>query len=181
MLAQYPADDLRLAKYFKNTVGRQTSPSAKEYSIYTPFKWKNNSATVYSNAFRISEAYLNRAEAYAVSGETNKALADLNELRENRMKAGAAPLVIDPEGIVTTVRKERRRELALKVSGGLICVDMVVRLCNIHIAPKQLKAREISSNCKIKELMYCRYPRVNEIGIRRLKHSSVRIANLLNN
>ncbi|WP_342381913.1 RagB/SusD family nutrient uptake outer membrane protein [Bacteroides ovatus] len=114
LLAQYPADDLRLAKYFKNTVGRQTSPSTKEYSIYTPFKWKNNSATVYSNAFRISEAYLNRAEAYAVSGETNKALADLNELRENRMKAGAAPLVIVPEGIVATVRKERRRELAFE-------------------------------------------------------------------
>ena len=114
LLALYSADDLRLVRYFKNTVGRQTSPSAKEYRFYTPFKWKSNSATVYSNAFRISEAYLNRAEAYAVSGNINKALADLNELRDNRMKQGADPLVIDPEGIVATVRKERRRELAFE-------------------------------------------------------------------
>ena len=79
LLAQYPADDLRLAKYFKNTVGRQTSPSAKEYSIYTPFQMEKSTQLRLFECLPYSEAYLNRAEAYAVSGETNKALADLND------------------------------------------------------------------------------------------------------
>ena len=63
---------------------------------------------------RISEAYLNRAEAFAELGNTNKALADLNELRENRMKPGTPPLAVEEDGIVATVRKERRRELAFE-------------------------------------------------------------------
>lgn len=114
LIEQYAADDLRLTSFFKHTVGSQTRPTKKEYSLYTPRKWSTVSPTVYSYAFRISEAYLNRAEAYAELGNTNKALADLNELRESRMKAGAAPLAIDNDGIVSTVRKERRRELAFE-------------------------------------------------------------------
>ena len=107
-------DDLRLTNYFKNTIGNQTRPTNKQYSVYTPIKWTKNSATVYANALRISEAYLNRAEAFAELGNTNKALADLNELRENRMKPGTPPLAVDEDGIVATVRKERRRELAFE-------------------------------------------------------------------
>ena len=114
LIALYTADDLRLTNYFKHTVGSQSRPTAKQYSVYTPAKWRKNSATVYANVFRISEAYLNRAEANAELGNTDKALADLNELRESRMKAGTAPLTIDKEGIVVTVRKERRRELAFE-------------------------------------------------------------------
>ena len=114
LLKQYSADDLRVTNFFKHTKGSQRRPVAKEYNIYTPIKWSRNSATVYSNAFRISEAYLNRAEAFAELGNTNKALADLNELRENRMKPGTPPLAVDEDGIVATVRKERRRELAFE-------------------------------------------------------------------
>lgn len=114
LIALYTEDDLRLTNYFVHTVGSQTRPTTKQYSLYTPAKWRKTSATAYANAFRISEAYLNRAEAYAEKGNTNKALADLNELRESRMKAGAEPLAIDKDGIVVTVRKERRRELAFE-------------------------------------------------------------------
>ena len=114
LLALYSEDDLRLTNYFKNTIGNQTRPTNKQYSVYTPIKWTKNSATVYANALRISEAYLNRAEAFAELGNTNKALADLNELRENRMKPGTPPLAVDEDGIVATVRKERRRELAFE-------------------------------------------------------------------
>ena len=114
LLALYSEDDLRLTNYFKNTIGNQTRPTNKQYSVYTPIKWTKNSATVYANALRISEAYLNRAEAFAELGNTNTALADLNELRENRMKPGTPPLAVDEDGIVATVRKERRRELAFE-------------------------------------------------------------------
>ena len=105
---------MRLTNYFKNTIVNQTRPTNKQYSVYTPIKWTKNSATVYANALRISEAYLNLAEAFAELGNTNKALADLNELRENRMKPGTPPLAVDEDGIVATVRKERRRELAFE-------------------------------------------------------------------
>ena len=118
LLALYSEDDLRLTNYFKNTIGNQTRPTNKQYSVYTPIKWTKNSATVYANALRISEAYLNRAEAFAELGNTNKALADLNELRENRMKPGTPPLAVDEDGIVATVRKERRRELAFEGERG---------------------------------------------------------------
>lgn len=114
LLELYSADDLRVKSYFKHVVGSQTKPVIKQYSFYSPLKWSKNSPTIYSNAFRLSEALLNRAEAYAELGNTNKALADLNELREYRMEAGAAPIAIDQDGIVVTVRKERRRELAFE-------------------------------------------------------------------
>lgn len=114
LIRQYSDDDIRLTGFFKHTVGSQTKPTTKQYSLYTPIKWSSVSPTVYSYAFRLSEAYLNRAEAYAELGNADKALANLNELRENRMKAGTAPLTVDAEGIVATVRKERRRELAFE-------------------------------------------------------------------
>lgn len=114
LLKLYSADDLRLMSYFRYVTGSQTKPVKKQYSFYAPLKWSKNSPTIYSNTFRISEALLNRAEAYAEQGNTNKALADLNELREYRMKAGAVPITIDKDGIVVTVRKERRRELAFE-------------------------------------------------------------------
>lgn len=42
------------------------------------------------------------------------ALADINTLRDHRMKAGTSQLTVDNDGIVATVRKERRRELAFE-------------------------------------------------------------------
>ncbi|WP_125041602.1 RagB/SusD family nutrient uptake outer membrane protein [Bacteroides faecalis] len=110
----YSGDDLRLTNFFKFTKGMQKKPVAKECTLYTPLKWSRNSPTVYSNAFRLSEAYLNRAEANAELGNTEMALADLNELREYRMKPGTTALTLDEKGIVETVRKERRRELAFE-------------------------------------------------------------------
>lgn len=39
LLALYSEDDLRLTNYFKNTIGNQTRPTNKQYSVYTPIKW----------------------------------------------------------------------------------------------------------------------------------------------
>ena len=38
LLALYSEDDLRLTNYFKNTIGNQTRPTNKQYSVYTPIK-----------------------------------------------------------------------------------------------------------------------------------------------
>lgn len=75
-----------------------------------------------SLAFRTSEAYLNRAEAYiqkALAGDASgvtKALADINLLRFNRFTtAGYVPVnITDPQALFTFYKAERRRELCLE-------------------------------------------------------------------
>ena len=114
LIAQYDEADLRLSHYFHHTKGSQRRPVKKDIEFYTPAKWSRTSPTVYSNAFRLAEAYLNRAEAYAELGNTEKALADINALRDHRMKAGTPQLTVGNDEIVATVRKERRCELAFE-------------------------------------------------------------------
>ena len=63
------------------------------------------------NTIRISEAFLNRAEAYAQLKNTTGALADLNELRRNRIKGYADIHISDPALLLEEVRLERRLEL----------------------------------------------------------------------
>jgi starch-binding outer membrane protein, SusD/RagB family len=74
---------------------------------------------------RLAEVYLNRAEALAKSGETADAIADLNEIRTNRMivpEGGdlndylydAGRDGIDNTNILDYVLKERRIELAFE-------------------------------------------------------------------
>ena len=114
LLNLYTADDYRLNTYFTLITGSQKKPAALTYTFYIPTKWFRTSPTAYSKAFRLSEAYLNRAEAYAEQGNTNKALADLTELRTYRMKDGTATVVVDGDGLIAAVRKERRREFAFE-------------------------------------------------------------------
>jgi hypothetical protein len=65
--------------------------------------------------FRLAEMYLNRAEANAKLGNENEALADVNEIRQNR---GLENALIDsvPDGstILSLVLDERRIELAFE-------------------------------------------------------------------
>jgi tetratricopeptide (TPR) repeat protein len=74
---------------------------------------------------RLAEVYLNRAEAYANTGHTEEALADLNEIRTNRMIVpdggdlnnylyDAARDNITDNTIQDVVLKERRIELAFE-------------------------------------------------------------------
>lgn len=70
----------------------------------------------YGYAIRTAEAYLNRAEAYAQKGDTKRAMADINHLREARVKPANA-LLPDPatqEELISLVRDERRRELCFE-------------------------------------------------------------------
>lgn len=72
----------------------------------------------------MSEAYLNRAEAYAQKGDNANALADLNHLRENRYAAVSyQPLnITNNEELKMFVRDERQRELVWE--GGFRWMDI---------------------------------------------------------
>ena len=88
------------------------------YKYFTQAK-KNGIDTdthTYGYTIRTSEAYLNRAEAYAQKGETQKAMQDLNHLRAARIRPDHAQLQApsDQAGLIQLVRDERRRELCFE-------------------------------------------------------------------
>jgi ragB/susD domain protein len=70
----------------------------------------NNEPT---NAIRVSEAYLNRAEARVLSENINLAgaLSDLNELRRHRIMDYRDVSIMDAGVLLEEIRKERRVEL----------------------------------------------------------------------
>jgi tetratricopeptide (TPR) repeat protein len=90
------------------------------------FSGQGSSPTLSSPVMlRLSEVYLNRAEAYANEGEPDAALADLNEIRTNRMVVAEGGSLddylynADRDGItqgnvLDVVLKERRIELAFE-------------------------------------------------------------------
>jgi hypothetical protein len=90
------------------------------------FSGQDGSPTLSSPVMlRLSEVYLNRAEAYAKTGDVGSALADLNEIRTNRMAVpigGSLDDYLYNEGrdgitsgnILDAVLKERRIELAFE-------------------------------------------------------------------
>jgi len=90
------------------------------------FSGQNSSPTLSSPVMlRLSEVYLNRAEAYAKTGDVNDALADLNEIRTNRMVVPEGGSLNDylydavrdgitSGNILDAVLKERRIELAFE-------------------------------------------------------------------
>ena len=59
----------------------------------------------------MSEAYLNRAEAYAQKGESGAAWDDLSHLRENRYKEYSEIAITDATVLLEEIREERRLEL----------------------------------------------------------------------
>lgn len=67
--------------------------------------WRGGNADWY--IFRLAETYLLRAEAYIWLGQKDKAMADLNEIRE---RAGARPLTMS-EVTIRQLIDERAREL----------------------------------------------------------------------
>lgn len=74
-------------------------------------KKKLSSKRTPTNAIRMSEAWLARAEAYAEKGELQKASADLNHLRENRYTDFTATTYTDQATLLNEIRLERRLEL----------------------------------------------------------------------
>lgn len=107
-----PSVDLR-SKYDANDCRPGMWFDMGEYTTFRLLKkdydWTKGVSTPV-HTIRISEAYLNRAEAYAQKGQGGEALADLNELRRNRI-TGYTDASEVPSGILDEIRLERRLEL----------------------------------------------------------------------
>lgn len=65
-------------------------------------------------SFRLSEVYLNLAEAHAMLGNDEKALYYLNELRRKRIKEYKNLTGLTGENLIQFVKEERRRELCFE-------------------------------------------------------------------
>jgi hypothetical protein len=88
------------------------------------FSGQDGSPTLSSPVFlRLAEVYLNRAEAYAKNGDVPAAVADINEIRTNRMIPPAdgtlddyllIPGSVGIDEILDLVLRERRIELAFE-------------------------------------------------------------------
>jgi starch-binding outer membrane protein, SusD/RagB family len=102
LLALFQPGDARLALY-------PTTPGGVRYVnkyTYARGDWTDNSPVI-----RFSELMLIRAEAYAESGQSAQALADLNALRAKR---NAAALNVTGPALINAILEERRRELAFE-------------------------------------------------------------------
>jgi hypothetical protein len=63
---------------------------------------------------RLSEIYLNRAEAYAESGNLISSLADLNVIRKRANPSALNFTTTDKQVLLDEIFRERRRELAFE-------------------------------------------------------------------
>ena len=101
----YAPNDLRSSIfYFLNTNGQPNMKGGYSGTVF-PF-----------SGLATDEVYLIRAECAARTGDTSRALADLNTLLQNRWLQGAfTPLTAaSPAAALDTILTERRKELALR-------------------------------------------------------------------
>lgn len=106
----YPQDDLRLKVFLAQN-------SQGYYRVVKKRKTLNATVDDVSDMFlvRISEMYLNKAEALATLGRSEEARNSLQELRKKRFQPAAlTPLSEEGAALVTRVREERRLELCFE-------------------------------------------------------------------
>ena len=108
LLRTYETGDLRLNVFFVNPTYDKTKfrclKSRSETAIISDYM-----------LMRVAEAYLNKAEAQAISGDEAGAVATLQALRAHRFPAGQVPAITATgEELVNFVRNERRRELCFE-------------------------------------------------------------------
>ena len=100
----YPATDKRKTTnlFFDNTKKK-------------PLKFYGASSDgVYAYAFRLSEAYLNRAEAYANKGNIENAMRDVNAIREKRISGDYTLSATTAAQALNYVKEERRMEFCFE-------------------------------------------------------------------
>lgn len=106
LLAQYDANDVRPLIYFCTSDGKMVTG-----------KWHPQFTQLGGQSLRLSEAYLNRAEANAALNKTDEALADMKELLSKRIDGDYASL-LPSSGDQLAVRKfvldQRRLELCFE-------------------------------------------------------------------
>ncbi len=113
----YEPGDIRLYyfSYPQSGIGRV-------YYKYRPYPNRTGEAI---RGFRVEEAYLNRAEAYAMSSEgiSQEAIDDINYIRRYKFDAGygapdyyklTASQFADRDELIEAIRTERRRELCFE-------------------------------------------------------------------
>lgn len=105
LINSYWEGDSRLSLYFIATSEGKDVPA----------KWHSQYTSIGAYTYRLCEAFLNRAEAYAAKGMNEEALADVRELLENRVEDISKvtfPSEDDNQAVREFVVDERRRELA---------------------------------------------------------------------
>lgn len=111
----FPMSDELYASYGGNNDLRIKNFFYKKGSNYLPNKNDEAGETgVYGFALRSAEAYLNRAEAYAETGQKELAMSDLKTIRENRLEVYRDLEANTQEELIRNVREERRRELCFE-------------------------------------------------------------------
>lgn len=106
LLSQYSSDDMRLIMFFKGTAGKTI-----------PAKWHPQFTTLGGYTYRLAEAYLSRAEAYAASGNTQGAIDDMKELLSKRIDGDYASMLPDgsnADAVRRFVLDQRRLELCFE-------------------------------------------------------------------
>jgi SusD family. len=104
LLNMYDASDVRKRAFYYTYMSR-----TKPYKYYS-----GTSKLVFTYAFHLSEAYLNRAEANAELGKTAEAMDDINEIRKNRIPDAEQLSADSKESAVELIRNERRMELCFE-------------------------------------------------------------------
>lgn len=106
LLNMYAENDMRQLLYFKATSGRSVTG-----------KWHPQFTTLGGYSYRLAEAYLSRAEAYAASGNADKAIEDMKTLLSKRIDGDYTPLLPKDHDAMTVRRfvlDQRRLELCFE-------------------------------------------------------------------
>ncbi|MCG8386976.1 MAG: RagB/SusD family nutrient uptake outer membrane protein [Cytophagales bacterium] len=107
LLDLYDTADIRSNMFLEIYLATFSNQEQTAMPYYFTKKFQGNAGTT---CIRLSEMYLNRAEANARLNNPGEALADLNTIRE---RANLAPLT-GTEDILNEIFLERRRELAFE-------------------------------------------------------------------
>ncbi len=106
LLSMYAENDIRLQLYFKASSGRSVTA-----------KWHPQFTSLGGYTYRLSEAYLSRAEAYAAMGNAEKAIEDMKALLSKRIDGDYSkmlPATTDATEVRRFVLDQRRMELCFE-------------------------------------------------------------------
>ena len=120
---EYGSDDgktistFRVSRELRELYGEGDRRPDVRFTLYRSEIYPKEMEQYVSNVFtlRLSEVYLNLAEAYAMTNNEGRARELLQELREKRIAAGnVGTLTESGEKLIQAIREERRRELCFE-------------------------------------------------------------------
>lgn len=120
LLNSFEENDLRKDNYIVKEFDNTNTEFLDSYSVYGKFKISSKGAPQSGESFalalRLSEAYLNLAEASALNQQEGTALNAMKTLLEKRYKTDTyqQPANLTGETLVNFIRNERRKELCFE-------------------------------------------------------------------